>query len=192
MVMSGGIGAVVDVKGAFLHGKFEDGEEIFMKVPEGWEHHYPIDAVLRLLKTLYGLKQAAMAFWRELLKCMKSMQMKRSKADPCLYYQWNALGLVMIVSWIDDNLIIGNGANMKNIKHELMERFDCEDCGVFDELLGCKITSLESGRVKFTQDVLLQSFKDEFDIPKQSSMLPAVAGNILTKGDANLAVNARA
>ena len=76
---------MVDVKGAFLHGKFEDGEEIYMKIPEGWEHHYNHDVVLKLLKTLYGLKQAAMAFWRELLKCMKSMHMKRNQAGPCLF-----------------------------------------------------------------------------------------------------------
>ena len=59
-----------------------------MEVPVRWEQHYPRDVVLKLKKTLYGLKQAAMAFWRQLLKCMKHMEMKRSTADPCLYYKW--------------------------------------------------------------------------------------------------------
>ena len=74
MVMAGWIATVVDVKGAFLHGKFEDGEAI----------HYQGNVVLRLVRTLYRLKQAAMTFWQQLLKCMGYMEMKRSSADPCL------------------------------------------------------------------------------------------------------------
>ena len=61
------------MKGAFLKEKFEDGKEIFMEVPQGMEHHYWVLAVLRLLKPIYGLKQAAMLFWQKLLEIMKSM-----------------------------------------------------------------------------------------------------------------------
>ena len=189
MILSGGCAKVIDVMGAFLHGRFQEGEEIFMEVPEGWKDKYPSDAVLRLLKTLYGLRQAAIAFWKELLKCMCSMDMNRSKADPCLYFKWNAIGLVIIASWVDDNMCLGDEKNVDLVTGELMERFDCEDCGEFDELLGCKITRLDNGGLKFTQEVLLQSFKDEFDLPEQMSMTPAVAGNILTKGDTGLAVS---
>ena len=89
---------VVDVNGAFLKGDIEDGEVIHMEVPEGWERHYDNDVVLKLEKCLYGLKQAAMAFWRQLLKCMNDMNMNRSTADPCLYYNWTQDGLIMIIS----------------------------------------------------------------------------------------------
>ncbi len=47
--------------GAFLHGEFEDGEVIHMKFPKGFKKHFPVGSVL-LLKCLYGLKQAAIAF----------------------------------------------------------------------------------------------------------------------------------
>ena len=57
----------VDINGEFLHGHFENGEIIHMSVPKVFEKYYPADVVLLLLRTLYGLKQAAMAFWRELL-----------------------------------------------------------------------------------------------------------------------------
>ena len=61
MVMAGMVmvGRVVDVQGAFLHGEFEDGETIYMEVPQGFERHYPTGAVLKLCKTIYGLKQSA-------------------------------------------------------------------------------------------------------------------------------------
>jgi hypothetical protein len=38
-----------------------------MDVPEGFERFYPSNVVLLLLKTIYGLKQAAYEYWLELL-----------------------------------------------------------------------------------------------------------------------------
>ena len=38
MLAAGWVASVVDVKGAFLHGQFQDGEEIYMKIPQGWEN----------------------------------------------------------------------------------------------------------------------------------------------------------
>ena len=139
MLMAGWIASVVDVKGAFLHGVFTDGEEIYMEVPVGFEKYYSSSVVLRLWKCLYGLKQAAMAFWRQLLLCMQDMDMKRSTADPCLYFKWKPDGLVMLVSWIDDNLIVGNETVVAETKKDLMDRFKCEDCGKLNEYVGCKI-----------------------------------------------------
>ncbi len=81
-------GQIVDVKGAFLHGEFKDGEVIYMKVPHGFETFYLDDVVLKLKKCIYGLKQVAMAFWCQLLLCIKSKAMTRSTADPCLYQKW--------------------------------------------------------------------------------------------------------
>ncbi len=87
MIMADWQGQIVDVKGAFLHGEFKDGKVIYMKVPRGFEKFYPDDMVLKLKKCIYGLKQAAMAFWRQLLLCMKSMGMTQSTAYPCLYHK---------------------------------------------------------------------------------------------------------
>ncbi len=65
MLASGGIAHVVDVKGAFLHGKFDNGEKINIKIPLGFEELYDNDTVLLLKKCLYGLKQVVMAFYRK-------------------------------------------------------------------------------------------------------------------------------
>ena len=45
------------------------------------------------------------------------------------------------------------------------------------------------GAIKFMQDVLLQSYEDEFDLPSQNYATPAKPGNILTKGDTDSALN---
>ncbi len=98
MVMASMIAHIVDVKGAFLHGEFEDGEKVHMAISCGFEKHFPADSVILLKKCLYGLKQAARAFWRQLLQAAKKMGLTRSSADPCLYYKWNDGRLVMMLS----------------------------------------------------------------------------------------------
>ena len=95
MVMAGWYAEVVDVRGAFLHGKFEEGTRLYMEVPEGFESFYPVGCLLLLLQTIYGLKQVAFAFWVQLLKALRDMKFDRSKADPCLYFKWTAIGLTL-------------------------------------------------------------------------------------------------
>jgi hypothetical protein len=65
---------LLDVKGAFLCGTFQNGEQIYKELPKVFEPFYPKNAALLLLKTIYGLKQATLAFRREPLKAFKSMQ----------------------------------------------------------------------------------------------------------------------
>ena len=83
--------------------------------------------VLLLLKTLYSLKQAAMAFWRELLKVMIDMNMERSQVDPCLYFAWTDHGLVIWVSWINDCLVVGEKKAVLIAKKQMIDIFDCEE-----------------------------------------------------------------
>ena len=59
-----------DVHGAFLEGLFSHGEKLYMNVPKGFEKFYPIDVVLLLLKTPYGLKQATFKHWRAFLRAI--------------------------------------------------------------------------------------------------------------------------
>jgi hypothetical protein len=86
MLANGGIAHVVNIKGAFLHGKFNGGEKIYIKIPLGFKEFYDNDTVLLLKKCLYGLKQAVMAFYRKLFAIASKIGLKRSSADPCLYY----------------------------------------------------------------------------------------------------------
>jgi len=107
--------------------------------------------------------------------------MTRSTADPCLYFKRTSDGLMMILSWIDDNLIIGSESAVPKVKKDLMSRFECDDCGEMREYVGCKIE--RTGRkLKFTQPVLLQSFVDEFELPTRTYGSPAIGGSVLVPG----------
>jgi hypothetical protein len=130
---------LLDVRGAFLHGKFEKDRKIYMDVPQGFERFYPLGVVLLLLKTLYGTKQAAKVFWLVLLSAMNDMEFKRSKVDPCLYYNWSKLGLVLIVSWVDDLLVAGHKDAVMNVKKQILAHFEYDDVGELTKYVGCLV-----------------------------------------------------
>jgi hypothetical protein len=184
MIMADMLAHVVDIKGAFLHGEFEDGEVIHMKVPQGFEKHFPEGSVLLLKKCLYGLKQAAKAFWRQLLRAASAMGLKQSTADLCFYYKWVEGQLIMMMSWIDDNAIAGKESDIMDLKKALMDQFECEGCGPMDEYVGCTIEKLDTEGIKFQQKVLLQSCRDEFDIGNLRKFnTPAAPEIVLKKPD---------
>jgi len=65
-----------------------------------------------------------------------------------------------------------------------MNQFECKDCGLMDEYVGCTIKKLKTEGVKFQQKVLLQSYRIEFDILKMKKFnTPAAPGTVLRKPD---------
>ena len=136
--------------------------------------------VLLLLNIIYGLKNAAKAFWKEILKAFGTMKCKRSDADTCMYYKWDAEGLLVWLSWIDDFYSVGRKEEVEESHNEMMQLFDCDDVGNMYDCVGCKI-GIEEGSFTFTQTVMLQSFKDEFELPTRAQNTPGEPGNTLSK-----------
>ena len=185
MIMAKFCAELVDVRGAFLLGEFGQEERLYMEIPEGFEKFYPAGVVLLLLKTIYGLKQAAYAFWRKLLEAFWAMEYARSAGDPCLYYKWVDGHLVLWMSWVDDCFVCGKDKAVKDAKAKMMEEFDCDDLGPLQEYVGCKIDyNREENWLKFTQPVLVQSFIDEFGITDVNApRTPAPAGQVLRRAE---------
>jgi hypothetical protein len=104
-----------------------------------------------LLKTIYGLKQSVFQFWKAILLCFSSMEYKRSKADPCLYYKWTVAGLILWVSWIDDCLVLGPKSEVDVARKQLTDRFHCDVTGNMDKYVGCKLErDVENRSMRFT------------------------------------------
>ena len=53
MLLARGCAELLDVKGAFLRGKFEDGETLYMEIPEGFEAYCPAAYIWMLLRTIW-------------------------------------------------------------------------------------------------------------------------------------------
>ena len=61
----------VDVHTAYLYGKLD--EEIYMCQPEGFIARGQESKVIRLKRAFYGLKQAGLAWWKELSNSMEDL-----------------------------------------------------------------------------------------------------------------------
>ena len=92
-----------------------------------FKEFYDDNTVLLLKKCLYGLKQVAIALNRKLLAAASKIGLKHSSADPCLYYKWEEKKLVILISWINDNMIVGPSDLVLKLKSNLMEQFECDD-----------------------------------------------------------------
>jgi len=109
-----------------------------MTVLDRLEDEYSKNTLLKLLAPIYGLRNASIAFYKKLKRCINDIWYKRSLADPCLYFAW-ALGLVIWLSWIDDCLYCRKPNDMKYYKSKLMLKLNCKDIGDLQEYVGCKI-----------------------------------------------------
>jgi hypothetical protein len=179
MLASGGIAHVVYIKGPFLHGEFKDGKKIYIKIPLGFEEFYDDDTVLLLKKCLYRLKQAAMAFYRKLLAAASKIGLKRSSADPCLYYKWVEKRLVIMISWIDDNMIVGPSDLVLKVKSNLLEQVECNDCRVLTEYIGNKIECVGEDGIRLVQTGPTQSYEDKFELGNRCYNMPTQPGMVL-------------
>ena len=71
-----------------------------MDCPEGLQHEQ--GECLLLEKTIYGLCQSALAFYRKAKKELGKLGFTPSPIDPCLFMRTNELGTAMIGVYVDD------------------------------------------------------------------------------------------
>jgi len=74
---------------------------------------------LILNKTIYGLVQSAREFYNKLVSALKDCGFQGSLVDPCLWIRHFDQGIVMIAIYVDNCLIVGDDANIKNVIEEL-------------------------------------------------------------------------
>jgi hypothetical protein len=145
----------------------------------GFEEFYDNNTVLLLKECLYGLKQAAMVFYRKLLAAATEIGIKCSSADPWLYYKWEGGRLVIMISWIKENMIVGPSNLVLKLKSSLMEQFECDDCGELTEYTGNKIEHVGEDTIRLVQTVLTQSYEDNFNLGNRCYNMPAQSGTVL-------------
>ena len=110
-----------------------------MEVPQGMEKYYPVNFLLILPRTLYGLIQATAKFWKELLKAFRFMKYTRNQSYPCLYFRWVKGELVICISWVYDYILTGTKKMAQLVKIKITSLFECEELGETKEYVGCKI-----------------------------------------------------
>ena len=127
----------LNINNAFLHGYIE--EEIYMKPPLGYENVKPGE-VLRLKRSLYGLKQASRQWNKELSKFLVGFCFVQSHQDYSMFTHDSGGQFTVIVAYVDDLLIAGSDTSfISKVKQALHFSFTIKDLGQIKFFLGIEI-----------------------------------------------------
>lgn len=131
----------MDVKAAYLNAPID--RELYVEQPEGYETKGPKNEklVLKLKKSLYGLKQSGRNWNHTLQSYLFTQGFDQSPIDPCVYTLRHSNehpdDLVIIVIWVDDLLLATkHESTMTRIKDELNRKFQMKDLGIVSWFLG--------------------------------------------------------
>eukprot|EP00957_Ditylum_brightwellii_P128208 9778278-Ditylum_brightwellii.AAC.1 len=72
----------VDYTNVFIQATLPPGEEVYMSLPIGWEQP---GKVLKLKRSVYGLAQALLVWFKKLKQGLEDTGFRSSSMDPCLF-----------------------------------------------------------------------------------------------------------
>ena len=129
----------MDISSAFLNGDLE--EETYMAQPEGFAAKGQEHLVCHLKKSIYGLKQSPLQWYKKLHSTFVDLGFTRCASDHCVWI-WAKNGIRVIVpAYVDDlTLACKHTPTLKHIKEELKERYKMHDLGPIKCILGIEIT----------------------------------------------------
>ncbi|WVZ89574.1 LOW QUALITY PROTEIN: hypothetical protein U9M48_035957 [Paspalum notatum var. saurae] len=128
----------MDVKTAFLNGNLS--EDMYMTQPDGFVDPQNAWKVCKLLKSIYGLKQASRSWNLRFDEVVKGFGFIKNVEEPCVYKKWERARLSGLILYVDDILLIGNDIPMlEAMKDSFRKSFSMKDLGEAAYILGIKI-----------------------------------------------------
>lgn len=178
----------MDVRNAFLNGHLK--ENIYIYPPVGV--HCKEGDVLKLNKSLYGLKQAAKCWNEKINKVLLDMGFKRSENDYCLYMKEMKGEYMYLLLYVDDICLSGpNLENLKECKERLMKEFQMKDKGDLRFFLGLEIDyKKEEGILKIGQKKYVEGILRRFKFVNCHSVStpidPKLRINLIERNEENM------
>jgi hypothetical protein len=149
----------LDVNIAFLHGDLE--EDVYMTIPDGVTSSKP-GQVCKLLKSLYGLKQASRKWYEKLTSLLLNEGYTQSTADYSLFTLSTAQNFTALLVYVDDIILVGTSLDeFDRIKRILDDQFKIKDLGGLKYFLGLEVAQSREGihvsQKKYCLDLLKDS-----------------------------------
>ena len=141
--------AQVDYVAAFIQATIDT--EVYVEMPRGFSQP---GKVLKLKKSLYGLKQSPRNHYQNIKSKLESLNFKACDSDPCLFVSDKVIALI----YVDDTLLFARDANdIQKVIDDLealgMELQKEDDVAGF---LGVHIERRSDGTIKLTQKGLIK------------------------------------
>ncbi|KAK4363537.1 hypothetical protein RND71_018778 [Anisodus tanguticus] len=145
------------VKNAFLHGDLH--EVAYMHQHLGFRNPVHPDYVCCLNKSLYGLKQAARAWYQQFADFVSSIGFSHSKSDHSLFIYSKGNDMAYILLHVDDIILTtSSDALRRSIMSLIASKFAMKDLGPLSYFLGIAVMRHASGlflcQKKYAEEIL--------------------------------------
>ena len=153
-----------DVKTAFLHSPIE--KEVYLEQPQEFvkQGSDGEKLVCRLNKSIYGLKQAANIWYKELANFLLRQGFTRTRNDYCLFAGAETEGHTFILVWVDDTIVASRSMTViSDIEKALEATFHMEDRWSLHWFLGLRIR-LEEEKVTVDKERYIETKLERFQI----------------------------
>lgn len=158
---------MIDISHAFLQALLPVNEEVFVEVPPGFDNAHEGDVVLKLVRNLYGLRQAPAHYFQKFSDSLAKLGFVPSAYDQCLFFRHQD-GMI-IISHVDDCLLfhkddkvidkfIADFGKLLPCNDEKVERLSNENTSVYQYLgIDLKVIELDDGyrKVVMSQEPLI-------------------------------------
>nr|GEV69116.1 retrotransposon protein, putative, Ty1-copia subclass [Tanacetum cinerariifolium] len=123
-------------------------EEIYMQQPEGFIVKGQEHKVCKLVKSLFGLKQAPKQWHEKFDNTLLSNGFQINKSDKCVYVKQYKNAFVIICLYVDDMLIMRTNMDVINQTMKMLHSsFDMKDMGEAYVILGIIIQKNSNGYI---------------------------------------------
>ena len=172
----------MDVKTAFLNGSLE--EDVYMTQPEGFVDPRFARMVCKLLRSIYGLKQASRRWNIRFDEIVKEFGFIQNEDEPCVYKKVSGSHVAFLVLYVDDILLIGNDIpSLQAVKTWLGKNFSMKDLGEATYILGIKIYRDRSKRlIGLSQSTYIDKVLHRFGMQEaKRGFIPMSHGIVISK-----------
>ena len=146
--------------------------DMYLQLPDGIETETGNSKthVLKLLRNVYGQKQAGKVWADFLSENLFKIGFERSKIDECVFYRGNLVFLV----YVDDGIFVSlDGTSIDGAIKELMgSKLKLEDQGHPADYVGVNIKKQEDESYEFTQPALTQQIIEDVGLGPKSTTKP--------------------
>ncbi|GJZ48148.1 ribonuclease H-like domain-containing protein, partial [Tanacetum coccineum] len=153
----------LDVNNAFLYGELE--EDVYMTIPQGFANKDNKNKVCKLVKSLYGLKQAHRKWNEKLVTILKENGFVQSINDHSLFTKSKNNKFIALLVYVNDIVVTGNCMNeIESFKDVLKSKFNIKDLCSLKYFLGIKV-------IKTKNDLCLSQRKYYLELLKEYGLL---------------------
>lgn len=148
-----------------------------MKLPPGITSSKPIQ-VCKLIKSLYGLKQASCKWHEKLTSLLVAQHYKQANSDHSLFTAEIGNNFTLLLVYVDDIILAGNSmTEFDHIKSVLHKSFQIKNLGHFKYFLGLEVAHSSKGITLCQQEYCLDLLTDTWFLgskPMSTSSYPTI------------------